>query len=382
MEKEEKKGEKNKDEINNKEDSSFTKMIYIILLYVFYLFGGLYNERLTKTEYEYIDENNKKNLLRFKYPTISLCFPSILSFCISSFMLRKMKNKYFSSKIESPISFMDKSIIGIFHIISSFTAQTALIYLDFIVKTIGKSCKSASIMFIYFLNTIPCCNKLLKKLLNNNTKEEKKEKILMKDVIKVLMTTTSVILFNLSSKDKKSNNNDQSNSYFGIAVLLISLFTDGLLSLKENMIKTNIISDKKYEGYNNLLSWEYMNIFSFFTFMFSFSQIISNLYFGNYIQIFKIIFTNKILLKDLLSYAVFDVMGQSILYIFLGKYGPLALSMVTSVRKILSISISILYFGKSISFPQSISLFLATSIIFWEIYEKGNKKEIKKKKNE
>ena len=382
MEEKEKNGEKNKDEINNKEDSSFTKMIYIILLYVFYLFGGLYNERLTKTEYEYIDENNKKNLLRFKYPTISLCFPSILSFCISSFMLRKMKNKYFSSKIESPISFMDKSIIGIFHIISSFTAQTALIYLDFIVKTIGKSCKSASIMFIYFLNTIPCCNKLLKKLLNNNTKEEKKEKILMKDVIKVLMTTTSVILFNLSSKDKKSNNNDQSNSYFGIAVLLISLFTDGLLSLKENMIKTNIISDKKYEGYNNLLSWEYMNIFSFFTFMFSFSQIISNLYFGNYIQIFKIIFTNKILLKDLLSYAVFDVMGQSILYIFLGKYGPLALSMVTSVRKILSISISILYFGKSISFPQGISLFLATSIIFWEIYEKGNKKEIKKKKNE
>jgi UDP-galactose transporter B1 len=291
-------------------------------------------------------------------------------------MLNKKK------KTESPISFHDKSIIGILYIISSFSSQTALIYLDFIVKTIGKSCKSASIMFIYFLNTIPCCNKLLKKLLNNNTKEEKKEKILMKDVIKVLMTTTSVILFNLSSKDKKSNNNDQSNSYFGIAVLLISLFTDGLLSLKENMIKTNIISDKKYEGYNNLLSWEYMNIFSFFTFMFSFSQIISNLYFGNYIQIFKIIFTNKILLKDLLSYAVFDVMGQSILYIFLGKYGPLALSMVTSVRKILSISISILYFGKSISFPQSISLFLATSIIFWEIYEKGNKKEIKKKKNE
>ena len=381
MEKKEKNGEKYEKEINPQEDSSFTKMIYIILLYVFYLFGGLYNERLTKTEYVYIDENNKKNVLRFKYPTISLCFPSILSFCISSFMLRKMKNKYFTSEIESPISLRDKSIIGILHIISSFTAQTALIYLDFIVKTIGKSCKSASIMFIYFLNTIPFCNKLLKQLLNNNAKEEKKEKILMKDVIKVLMTTTSVILFNLSSNNNKSNNNDQSNSYFGIIVLLISLFSDGLLSLKESMIKTNIISDKKYEGYNNLLSWEYMNIFSFFTFMFSFSQIISNLYFGNYIQIFKIIFTNKILLRDLLSYAVFDVMGQSILYIFLGKYGPLALSMVTSVRKILSISISILYFGKSISFPQGISLFLATSIIFWEIYEKGNKKEIKKEKN-
>ena len=87
-------------------------------------------------------------------------------------------------------------------------------------------------------------------------------------------------------------------------------------------------------------------------------------------------------MKDLFSYAIFDVLGQSVLYIFLGKYGPLALSMVTSVRKILSISISILYFGKPISFPQSISLLLATSIIFWEIYEKGNKKDIKTKKNE
>ena len=219
--------------------------------------------------------------------------------------------------------------------------------------------------------------------MNNKAKnEDKKEKILTKDIIKVIMTTTSVILFNLSSGSNKEKNKENNSSYFGIIVLVISLFTDGLLSLKESMIKTNIINDKKYEGYNNLLSWEYMNIFSFFTFSFSFCQIISNLFFGDYIHLFKIIFSNQILIKDLFSYAIFDVLGQSILYIFLGQYGPLALSMVTSVRKILSISISILYFGKSISFPQSISLFLAISIIFWEIYEKGNKKPIKTKKIE
>ena len=128
-----------------------------------------------------------------------------------------------------------------------------------------------------------------------------------------------------------------------------------------------------------------MQIFSFFTFFFGFGQIIINILFGDYIDVFKIIFKNKMLLKDLLSYAIFDVLGQSVLFIFLGKYGPLALSMVTSVRKILSISLSILYFGKTISFPQSISLLLAVSIIFWEIYDKGNKgkakaNEINKKK--
>ena len=372
---------KNGEKVNRykeeKKHTSITKMIYIILLYVFYLFGGLFNEKLTKTEYEYLDENNNIQILKFKYPAISLCFPSILSFAISYFMLNKMK------KTESPISFHDKSIIGILYIISSFSSQTALIYLDFIVKTIGKSCKSASIMFIYFLNTIPFCNKLLKRLLNNNKLSgDKNAPILLKDIIKVLMTTTSVILFNLSSDSKKTQTkNENGSSYFGISILILSLFVDGLLSLKESMIKNNILSEKKYEGYDNMLSWEYMNIFSFFTFSFSFCQIIFNLFFGNYAHIFKIIFTNSILLKDLILYAVFDVLGQSVLYIFLGKYGPLALSMVTSVRKILSISISILYFGKSISFSQSISLFLATSIIFWEIYENGNKYKIKSKKN-
>ena len=370
-----KNGEKVNRSIFKPKGAYVIKMIYIILLYVFYLFGGLFNEKLTKTEYKYIDENNNINILRFKYPAISLCFPSILSFCISYFMLNKRKNQYFDPKMESPISFHDKSIIGILYLISSFSSQTALIYLDFIVKTIGKSCKSASIMFIYFLNTFPFCNKLLKKLLNNNKfSGDKSTKILKKDVLKVLMTTTSVILFNLSSdSENNSKNSEQSSSYFGISILAMSLFIDGLLSLKESMIKTNIMNEKKYDGYENMLCWEYMNIFSFFTFSFSFCQIIFNLFFSDYVNIFKIIFSNSNLLKDLICYAVFDVLGQSILYIFLGKYGPLALSMVTSVRKILSISISILYFGKSISFSQSISLFLATSIIFWEIYENGNR---------
>ena len=219
--------------------------------------------------------------------------------------------------------------------------------------------------------------------MNNNQKDSKKdEKILTKDVIKVIMTTASVMLFNFSLGDKKNKNNEdtKTNSSFGIIILLISLFSDGLLSLKENMIKQDIKNDKKYNGYEKVICWEYMQIFSFFTFFFGFWQILKNILFGDYIQIFKIILTNKTLLKDLLSYAVFDVLGQSILFIFLGKYGPLALSMVTSVRKILSISISIIYFGKSISFPQSISLLLATSIIFWEIYDKGNKKKENEKK--
>ena len=363
-------------------DSSYTKLTYIVLIYVFYIFGGLFNEKLTKSTYEYTDKDNNAKTFKFKDPLIILCSLSSFSLLISSYMSQKMKYKLFKDSNISPVSFYDKSIIGVLHTISTFTSQLSLLYIDFIVKTIGKSCKSASIMFLYFLNSIPLFHKILKKLLNNNIDENKSsiEKIKIKDLTKVIITTISVVLFNLSSGPKKKNDASSSSSSIGIIILLISLFFDGLLSLKEKMVQVNIKNNIEYNGYEQIICWEYMKIFGFCTFLFGFFQIIFKIIFGNYLEILNIVFKSKGLIRDLFCYAVFDALGQSVLFIFLSKYGPLTVSMVTSVRKILSISISIIYFGKSISFPQSISLFLAGTIIFWEIYDKGNSKKVEEKK--
>ena len=362
---------------NNDTESSSTKLIYIILIYIFYIFGGLLNEKLTKSTYEYKDNNNNNQKFKFKYPIIILCTLSSFSLIISTYMSRKMKSKLFKDLKIAPVSFYDKSIIGILHTISTFTSQFSLLYIDFIVKTIGKSCKSASFLFLYFLNSIPLFNRFFTKILNNNINEKdnisSSDKILLKDLIKVLLTTISVILFNLSSEKKDKSNDSSSNSFIGIIILLISLFFDGLLSLKENMVKINIKNNIIFNGYEKIICWEYMNIFGLCTFIFGFFQITFKIIFGDYLQILKIVFRCKYLIRDLLCYAVFDALGQSVLFMFLSKYGPLTVSMVTSVRKILSISISILYFGKTINIPQSISLFLAGTIIFWEVYDKGNK---------
>lgn len=368
------------------DESSLTKLIYIILIYIFYIFGGILNEKITKSKYEYRNIDNTIQTFKIKDPLIILCTLSSFSLIISSYMSRKMKYKLFKDLKISPVSFYDKSIIGVLHTVSTFTSQLSLLYVDFIVKTIGKSCKSASFLFLYFLNSIPFCNKVFKKILNDNINEKENKsstgKIQMKDLVKVIITTISVVLFNLSSdKKNKSKDSSSSSSTFGIIILLISLFFDGLLSLKEKMVQVNINNNLEYNGYEKIICWEYMKIFGLCTFIFGFSQIFFKLFFGDYITTLKIVFSCKTLLRDLFCYAIFDALGQSVLFIFLSKYGPLTVSMVTSVRKILSISISILYFGKSISFPQSISLFLAGTIIFWEIYDKGNKsKKIEEKK--
>ena len=91
--------------------SSLTKLTYIILIYVFYIFGGLFNEKLTKNEYEYIDANNEKKKFKFKDPLIILCTLSSFSLIVSLYMSRKMKNKLFGG---SDINF-HKSIIFIIY---------------------------------------------------------------------------------------------------------------------------------------------------------------------------------------------------------------------------------------------------------------------------
>ena len=354
--------------------SSLTKLTYIILIYVFYIFGGLFNEKLTKNEYEYRDTNNETKKFKFKDPLIILCTLSSFSLIVSFYMSKKMKYKLFQDSKVSPISFYDEAILGVLHTGSTFTSQLSLLYIDFIVKTIGKSCKSASIIFLYFLNSIPFIHDFLQKLLNNNTANNKntKDKINIKDIIKVIITTISVFLFNLN-RETNSKSGLKSSSTFGILVLATSLFFDGLLSLKEKMIQTNISNNSIYKGYEKIICWEYMKIFALCTFVFGISQVCFNIAFGNYFEIIKQIIMCRELMRDLIIYALFDALGQSILFMFLGLYGPLTLCIVTSVRKILSISISIIYFGKNISFNQSLSLILATSIIFWEVYDKGNK---------
>ena len=354
--------------------SSLTKLTYIILIYVFYIFGGLFNEKLTKNEYEFTDTNNEIKKFKFKDPLIILCTLSSFELIVSFYMSKKMKYKLFQDSKISPITFYDEAILGVLHTGSTFTSQLSLLYIDFIVKTIGKSCKSASIIFLYFLNSIPFIHNFLQKLLNNNTGNNKntKDKIYIKDIIKVIITTISVLLFNLNG-EKSSKSCLRTNSTFGILVLATSLFFDGLLSLKEKMIQTNISNNSIYNGYEKIICWEYMKIFALCTFIFGISQVSFNIAFGNYFEIIKQIIICKELMRDLIIYALFDALGQSILFMFLGLYGPLTLCIVTSVRKILSISISIIYFGKTISFNQSLSLILATSIIFWEVYDKGNK---------
>lgn len=224
------------------------------------------------------------------------------------------------------------------------------------------------------LYNVPIIGGIFKKLINQNDSNSKAS-YSKKDLIKVILTTLAVLLF--SYNPNATNFSSKSNSMrtlFGLGLLLLSLLCDGLVCLKEKIINGVVHSDEKYEGYDKVLSWEYMMIYSYFSLLFCSGGIIYGVIFNNLSQALFTYLSCVELVKDLITYSLFNSLGQVVIFISLEKYGPLALSMITSVRKILTIAFSIIIFGKKIMVHQCVSLILAIVVIFWEVMDKQKHK--------
>ena len=371
------KNDKNPELKKEESNENITKFIYILFLYTFFILAGIYEEKIYKNTYSYINNETGETVKsKFHSPTIALFITSISSLIFSSIGYTIQINKL-KDKTVNPFTFIDRIILGTLYILSQLTAQSSLQFLDFIIKVIGKSCKSASMMIVNILYSLPGIGFLFNKLLNVKNNKSKIE-ITLNDIFKVSLTTGSVLLFNLSGK-KKNDDNIKNNYYLplGIGLLLFSLICDALLGIKEKIIINDIHNNEKFQGYEKVVSWEYMRLFSFISLIFCSTSIINGILFLDYAKIFKFIFASKELLIDLIMHSLLASLGQVIIFISLEKYGPLTLSMITSIRKVLSITFSIIVFGKSISFIQTISLLMAITVIFMEIFDKQKNKKKK-----
>ena len=121
-----------------------------------------------------------------------------------------------------------------------------------------------------------------------------------------------------------------------------------------------------------------MRLFSIISLIFCTISILNGILFLDYGNVFKFIFSSKELLSNLILHSLLASLGQVIIFISLEKYGPLTLSMITSIRKVLSITLSIIVFGKSMTLIQTISLLMAITVIFWEIFDKQKPNKGKK----
>lgn len=159
----------------------------------------------------------------------------------------------------------------------------------------------------------------------------------------------------------------------GYGLLIVSLLFDGLMALKEKIINHEVHHNPEFSQHKSRLSWEYMNLFSLYSIIFCLFGLIYESITGDLTQVISLYLSNKELIFNLFFYALTASLGQVFLFQFLEKFGPLTLSIITGVRKILSIALSIVFFGKVVSYIKVVSLLLGTTVIAWEVCEKTYK---------
>jgi hypothetical protein len=126
-------------EINTGRYSEFvTKIFYIISLYVCFVFSGIFEEKLYKTNYIIGTEK-----VKFHHPSLAIMANSIIASFIANIVLMTMKTQK-----DSPFKKGDKLMLGSYFVLSKLTAENSINYLDFISKIIGKSCKSVASIFL------------------------------------------------------------------------------------------------------------------------------------------------------------------------------------------------------------------------------------------
>jgi solute carrier family 35 (UDP-galactose transporter), member B1 len=182
----------------------------------------------------------------------------------------------------------------------------------------------------------------------------------------VFVTTVGMLLF---SSENMKKNNGMDNSLIGICLILLSLCTDGALSICQNtMMSGDGDPEKKPNALDTMIymsSWQ-----SFISFIMVLNSFADR---GGIMFCFQ----NQIVFKMLLVSSTIESFGQFFVYSLVVSHGTFMTAFVTTLRKFATILISIGLFGHvltSIQWISVIMVFLGVSLdLFGSNWDKKNK---------
>lgn len=161
---------------------------------------------------------------------------------------------------------------------------------------------------------------------------------------------------------------DISSSLFGIGILVVSLFSDGMLADEQHKVQKG--KGKEFGVYH------IMSGTNLFTFIFSFLYGLINFQILPFFD-FCVKYPNVI--QDIAIITVLGCIGQCFIFYTINRFGPIPLSILTTTRKFFTVIASILYFQHEINNFQRISIILVFIGVIIELWHKVESK-LKSKK--
>lgn len=145
--------------------------------------------------------------------------------------------------------------------------------------------------------------------------------------------TSGVVFFNLS----RSHTSSQSNSLYGIALLILSLFFDGMLGACQGLLKSN---DNAY--YRPPTATETMLSVNLYAIVFLFPL---SVYTREWSQGIELMQQTLSLQHDILWLNAAAASGQIFIFLTITWYSSLVCTTITTTRKFFTILLSVVHFG-------------------------------------
>jgi len=297
---------------------------------------GVLQERITTTNY---GTESKGEV--FKYPvvmnTVQSIFAALLGYAYTV-MTRK-------SPSDLPI-FPSKTIVwplGLVAVVSAMSSPfgyASLQHVDYITFILAKSCKLLPVMFLHV------------------TLYRKKYPFYKYAV--VALVTSGVAVFTLhQSEGSKKKKGAEGNSMYGLMLLGINLLFDGLTNATQDDIYARF---RPYAGQQMMCALNLMSTFLTSCFLLL-SPYLVHSGLGQYLGMdlkgagelqdaLSFIKLHPAVGWDILGFAACGAMGQVFIFMTLSIFGSLLLVTVTVTRKMLTMIISVVWFGHSLSGMQ------------------------------
>ncbi|EHY56194.1 UDP-galactose transporter [Exophiala dermatitidis] len=342
-----------------------TLLICVSGIYASFLTWGLLQERITTTPYP-VDEAAQAPQEYFRFPIVLNTIQAFFAFLSGSLYLL-YKTKSFKI-LPSTAALGPLLLVALTTTLASPFGYASLAHVDYLTFVLAKSCKLLPVMALHvtlFRKRYP----------------------LSKYVI-VLAVTAGVALFTLYHPPKPGKQRKtQASSTYGLTLLGINLLFDGLTNTVQDHIFQSPHRYGKTTGPQmmvilNLLGTLIMTLYLVVTpyippsLLPAFAQPSETHELASALAFFS---RHPTVFYDVLGFAACGAVGQLFIYATLERFSSLLLVTVTVTRKMLTMVLSVVWFGKSLSHGQWMGVALVFGGIAAEAYIQHREKQEKER---
>jgi len=301
-------------------------------IYGCYLYYGILHEKLFKRSYSPDDQH-------WRYSLLLIAFQCFTNACVAAIVLlfqraRDGKNVY------GFVPIWKYALMAVSYLLAMAFSFEALHHMTYPMQALGKSCKMIPVMLMGVL--------------------VRKRKYRWNDYLIVLMITTGVAIF--SYRPQKADSSHQHTTPFGIALLFLSLFMDGLVGpYQEKIVAEHSPSTHQLMFHQNL--WACLITFVIVAVK------------GELIEGIQFLIDHPTARTDVFLFALVSAFGQNFIFYTVRNVSALACTMITTTRKFFTILLSIIMYDHRILPQQWFAIILVfTGIILEHVFKSRAKR--------